>query len=82
MLTYWVENKQMEPQQSPYISKEQGKIGSKNKKSKQKKTGIEMLEVMKMLQKNHLDKTSIYCIHGRNTFMIKIFPDISKSMIR
>lgn len=37
MLTYWVENKQMEPQQSPYISKEQGKIGSKNKKSKQKK---------------------------------------------
>lgn len=36
-----------------------------------------MLEVMKMLQKIHLDKISIYYIYGRNTFRVKYFQTLA-----
>lgn len=49
-----------------------------NSNNNKKKKSIETLEVMKMLQTIHLDKmdTRKKYLHG------KIFPDISKSVIR
>lgn len=71
LLTYWVENKQMEPQESATHGKSRAK---QDEKHQQQKKSIEMLEVMKMLQTIHLDKINI---HGRNTFMVKYFQTLA-----
>lgn len=75
LLTYWVENKQMEPQESATgISVERAEQNKMKNINNNKKKGIEMLEVMKMLQTIHLDKINI---HGRNTFMVKYFQTLA-----
>lgn len=71
LLTYWVENKQMEPQESATHGKSRAK---QDEKHQQQKKSIEMLEVMKMLQTIHLDKINI---HRRNTFMVKYFQTLA-----